>query len=476
MNLSRSIAASMSAQDLARVGEVVDESDKLHLAFTPGDGPVSLSRIYFLRRLPGSGTASISRPHPGDPTLLLGNTFVFHVATRARLITQLDVCSQIAQTAPLFQVTSRSADGGRRPVLNRAGPSVDVLMSQSPAMHSPRKKPLSDVLLVIPRKADAGSGDRPHVPPGAVAAVASWAAAARGRGSARDAAPAPSTGRRSYLAAVRLGRAVTRTLPLLPSDSRCLMRSLVLTSVLARRGLPSTVVIASGPMAGSRRMPGSSTTGKPVPPTTHDDVLWGAFLRSEATPATAAVAGVLDLRGAATSPYRLVAAVGGEPARILRLGPLTVAVSDGVDVHEDGRVVCCLLGSVLEADAFAERFGLPLSSAPEAALAAGDQRQGTGVLDTVRGSFFVVLWDRETRQGLLAQDQLSQRAWYLHLAGAAMTFASEVAPLLASLAERPAPDPRGLVRWLTFRSMPRTQHVQRRPPAADRAGRGAVRG
>src|SRR3954452_9184830 len=34
------------------------------------------------------------------------------------------------------------------------------------------------------------------------------------------------------LAAVRLGRAVTRTLPLLPTDSRCLMRSLVLTSVL----------------------------------------------------------------------------------------------------------------------------------------------------------------------------------------------------------------------------------------------------
>ena len=46
-----------------------------------------------------------------------------------------------------------------------------------------------------------------------------------------------------HLAAVRLGRAVTRTLPLLPTESRCLMRSLVLTSLLARRGLPSRVVI-----------------------------------------------------------------------------------------------------------------------------------------------------------------------------------------------------------------------------------------
>ena len=41
----------------------------------------------------------------------------------------------------------------------------------------------------------------------------------------------------------RLGAAVVRTLRLLPTDSRCLMRSLVLTQLLARRGVPSTVVI-----------------------------------------------------------------------------------------------------------------------------------------------------------------------------------------------------------------------------------------
>jgi Transglutaminase-like superfamily len=42
---------------------------------------------------------------------------------------------------------------------------------------------------------------------------------------------------------VRLGRAVGRTLRHLPFDSRCLMRSLVLTSVLARRGIESSLVI-----------------------------------------------------------------------------------------------------------------------------------------------------------------------------------------------------------------------------------------
>lgn len=41
----------------------------------------------------------------------------------------------------------------------------------------------------------------------------------------------------------QLARAVTRTLGGLPFDSRCLMRSLVLVSLLARRGLPASLVI-----------------------------------------------------------------------------------------------------------------------------------------------------------------------------------------------------------------------------------------
>jgi hypothetical protein len=41
----------------------------------------------------------------------------------------------------------------------------------------------------------------------------------------------------------RLGRAVARTLRVLPTDSRCLMQSLVLTRLLASRGVDSTLVI-----------------------------------------------------------------------------------------------------------------------------------------------------------------------------------------------------------------------------------------
>jgi transglutaminase superfamily protein len=49
--------------------------------------------------------------------------------------------------------------------------------------------------------------------------------------------------RRGQAIGVRLGKAVERTLRLVPFDSRCLVRSLVLTGMLARRGIESRVVI-----------------------------------------------------------------------------------------------------------------------------------------------------------------------------------------------------------------------------------------
>lgn len=48
-----------------------------------------------------------------------------------------------------------------------------------------------------------------------------------------------------YLLARRLGRAVARTLTFLPTDNRCLARSLVLDTLLARRSLQSVLVIAA---------------------------------------------------------------------------------------------------------------------------------------------------------------------------------------------------------------------------------------
>lgn len=63
-------------------------------------------------------------------------------------------------------------------------------------------------------------------------------------------AAAPSQGPpdpASYAAGLRLARASTRTISLLPTDSRCLMRSLVLTGLLARRDVAGTLVIGVSP-------------------------------------------------------------------------------------------------------------------------------------------------------------------------------------------------------------------------------------
>jgi Transglutaminase-like superfamily len=48
-----------------------------------------------------------------------------------------------------------------------------------------------------------------------------------------------------YLLVRRLGRAVARTLSFLPTDNRCLARSLVLDTMLARRRLQSVLIVAA---------------------------------------------------------------------------------------------------------------------------------------------------------------------------------------------------------------------------------------
>jgi len=50
----------------------------------------------------------------------------------------------------------------------------------------------------------------------------------------------------------RLARAIARTLDVLPLDSRCLMRSLVLLRLLARRGTTGRLVVAVAPPAGDQ--------------------------------------------------------------------------------------------------------------------------------------------------------------------------------------------------------------------------------
>ena len=64
----------------------------------------------------------------------------------------------------------------------------------------------------------------------------------------------------TYLRAARFARAVQRTLRVVPLDGRCLMQSLVLTAVLARRGIDTKLLIGVNlRAANSRRTRGSNT-------------------------------------------------------------------------------------------------------------------------------------------------------------------------------------------------------------------------
>lgn len=69
----------------------------------------------------------------------------------------------------------------------------------------------------------------------------------------------------------RLARAVRRTLRTLPADSRCLMQSLVLTRLLARRNRQSTLVIGVSPAGAFTAHAWVERDGVPLLPSGQDE-------------------------------------------------------------------------------------------------------------------------------------------------------------------------------------------------------------
>jgi hypothetical protein len=104
----------------------------------------------------------------------------------------------------------------------------------------------------LPRGESLGAGRRARLAGEIVVAyLRAWhelrrrpieAAVARLRAGGSTLAPSAGDGLEE---ARRLGWIVVRVLTLLPGDTRCLRRSLVLTRMLARRGIPSRLVIGA---------------------------------------------------------------------------------------------------------------------------------------------------------------------------------------------------------------------------------------
>jgi hypothetical protein len=81
----------------------------------------------------------------------------------------------------------------------------------------------------------------------------------------RSESPPPALQTAATLQEARsLGWIVVRTLKLIPGDTRCLARSLVLTRLLARRGIPSKLVIGAQPAPDFRAHAWVECDGEPV--------------------------------------------------------------------------------------------------------------------------------------------------------------------------------------------------------------------
>ena len=103
--------------------------------------------------------------------------------------------------------------------------------------------------------------------------------------------------------AAHLGRAVTRTLALLPTDSRCSLASLVLSRLLERRGIDARLVVAvcrspsSPPMPGWRR-------GPPAAPGRRSRLPAAGGALSGAVPEPSAAPGIAVALAGGDSPLR----------------------------------------------------------------------------------------------------------------------------------------------------------------------------
>lgn len=106
---------------------------------------------------------------------------------------------------------------------------------------------------MMPRDRPLGPGERARL---GLEIVAAYARASRELRRAsieevvarlRAAGPSPAAGPEAaeLEEARRLGRATVRTLRLLPGDTRCLRRSLVVLRLLARRGIAARLVIGA---------------------------------------------------------------------------------------------------------------------------------------------------------------------------------------------------------------------------------------
>lgn len=133
----------------------------------------------------------------------------------------------LSRAEPLARGRSADFASSRSSATVKARLALEILSAHVHARRSLRRAPIRHVVARL--RATAEEGRR------------SSESSQSTDGSLVDGSPADG----SLTEARRLGRAVVRTLALVPGDTRCLARSLVLTRLLARRAIPAKLVIGT---------------------------------------------------------------------------------------------------------------------------------------------------------------------------------------------------------------------------------------
>ncbi len=105
VNVGADQLALLPAPARARLGAPLGRSDKVHVEIPGMAGePLPLGAVFFLTRSRAVERLAVTAAVPLDPRDLLGATFMPHIVTRARMISQLNACAAIAGTVPVLKL------------------------------------------------------------------------------------------------------------------------------------------------------------------------------------------------------------------------------------------------------------------------------------------------------------------------------------------------------------------------------------
>ena len=95
--------ASMSSAERARLGRRVGSADKTYLAVPIVAGALPLRALYFITRTDLEDVEIA--PSESVPTRLLGSSFIAYLRSPEHLVEHLDVCTHIAATVPILELS-----------------------------------------------------------------------------------------------------------------------------------------------------------------------------------------------------------------------------------------------------------------------------------------------------------------------------------------------------------------------------------